>query len=49
MTIIIIYFIYDEHNELIQELSIILRKAKLYILDKCGKTYDNIIKKIKIY
>ena len=45
MTIIIIYFINKEHQELLEELVMIIKKAKLYIQDKAGDSYDNIIKK----
>jgi len=48
MTIIIIYFIKKEHQELIEELVMILKKAKLYIQDKNGDSYENIIKKAGI-
>ena len=48
MTIIIIYFISKEHKELIDELVIILKKAKLYIQDKSGDPYENINKKTGI-
>ena len=44
MTIIIIYFINKEHQELIEELVMILKKAKLYIQDKAKDSYENIIK-----
>ena len=48
MTIIIIYFINKEHKELLEELVMILKKAKLYIQDKVGDSYENIIKKAGI-
>jgi hypothetical protein len=48
MTIIIVYFINKEHKELLNELLLILKKAKLYIQDKAGNSYDNIIKQIGI-
>ena len=48
MTIIIVYFINKEHKELIEELVMILKKAKLYIQDKGGDSYENIIKKAGI-
>ena len=47
MTIIIIYFIYKEHSELLEELSMIILKAKLYINKETRNTYENIIKEIK--
>jgi len=48
MTIIIIYLINKELQELIEELVMILKKAKLYIQDKIGDSYENIIKKVGI-
>ena len=48
MTIIIIYFIDKEHKELLDELILILKKAKLYIQDKLGESYENIIQKAGI-
>ena len=48
MTIIIIYFINKEHKELLNELLLILKKAKLYIQDKAGNSYENIINQIGI-
>ena len=48
MTIIIIYFINKEHKELLEELIMILKKGKLYIQDKIGDSYENIIKKAGI-
>ena len=48
MTIIIIYFINKEHPNLLKELAMILKKAKLYIQDKVGDSYENVIKKAGI-
>ena len=48
ITIIIIYFINKEHKELLAELLLIIKKAKLYIQDKAGDSYENIIKKAGI-
>ena len=48
MTIIIIYFINKEHKELLDELVMILKKAKLYVQDKVGDSYENIIQKARI-
>ena len=48
MTIIIVYFINKEHKELLNELLLILKKAKLYIQDKTGNSYENIINQIGI-
>ena len=46
MTIIMIYFINKQHSELLKELIMIIKKAKLYIQDKTKNTYENIIKEI---
>jgi hypothetical protein len=46
MTITIIYFINKEHQELLGELVLILKKAKLYIQNKVRDSYENIIKKV---
>ena len=46
MTIIMIYFINKQHSELLNELIMIIKKAKLYIKDKTKNTYENIIKEI---
>ena len=48
MTIIIVYFITKEHKELLDELLLNLKKAKLYIQDKAADSYDNIINHIDI-
>ena len=48
MTIIIVYFINKENKELLDELLLILKKAKLYIQDKAGDSYENIINQINI-
>ena len=48
MTIIIIFFINKEHKELLDELLLILKKARSYIQDKVGDSYENIIKKAGI-
>ena len=48
MTIIIILFVTKEKKELLQELVMIIKKAKLYIQDKTGISYDEIIKQAGI-
>ena len=48
MTIIVIYFIYKNYKEIIDELIMIIKKGKLYIKDKTGDSYDNIIKIFEI-
>ena len=46
MTVIIIYFIYKEHPELLKELVMIIKKGKIFIRNKTGDNYDNLIKEI---
>jgi hypothetical protein len=46
MTITIIYFVNKEHQELLGELVLILKKAKLYIQNKVRDSYENIIRKV---
>jgi hypothetical protein len=48
ITIIIIYFIYKEHFELLKELSRIIKKAKLFIKKEIKISYEQIIKDIGI-
>ena len=45
---LIIYFIEKEHPELLDELLMIIKKAKIFILKEAKETYDNIIKEISI-
>jgi len=47
MTKIIIYFINNEHQELREELDLIIKKAELFIQNKVSDSYDNIIKKLR--
>ena len=46
MTIIIVYFVNKEHPELIPELIMIIKKAKLYVENKTRISYENLIQKI---
>ena len=46
ITILIIYFINKDHPELSEELQMIIRKAKLFIINETKDTYENIIKDI---
>ena len=48
MTVLIVYFIYKEHIGLLKELIMIINKAKLFIQEKAGDTYENIINEIGI-
>ena len=48
ITIIIIYFINKEHPELLNELFMIIEKAKNYIKNNTKDSYENIIKEIGI-
>ena len=47
ITILIIYFIYDKHQELLQELIMIIKKGKLFIQNQTKINYEDIIKKIQ--
>ena len=46
ITILIIYFINKEHPELIEELLLIIQKAKKYIKENAKDSYENIIKEV---
>ena len=46
ITILIIYFINKEHPELIDELLLIIQKAKKFIKENAKDSYENIIKEI---
>ena len=48
LTILIIYFINKEHNEALNDLILIIKKAKLFIQKVTNDTYENIIKEINI-
>ena len=48
ITILIIYFIYKEHPELLKELIMIIKKGKLFIQEKTKENYENIIKESRI-
>ena len=45
LTILIIYFINKEHSELLNDLLMIIKKAKIFIEKKTKDKYENIIKK----
>jgi len=46
MTAIIIYFINKEYPQLNPELNMIINKAKIYIINKSGISYENLIENI---
>ena len=48
LTILIIYFINKEHSELLADLLMILKKAKIYIQKEAKDSYENIIKELGI-
>ena len=48
ITILIIYFINKEHPELLDELLMIIEKAKIFISNEAKESYENIIKEIGI-
>ena len=48
ISVLIVLFIYSEHQELLDELFMIIKKAKIFIKNETGESYENIIKKISI-
>ena len=48
ITILIIYFINKEHPELLDELLMIIAKAKIYVSNEAKESYENITKEIGI-
>ena len=48
MTILIILFIIREHKELLDELLMIIKKAKIFIQKETNDTYENLIKEIQL-
>ena len=48
MTILIIYFIQKDHRNLLNELDLIIQKAKIYIKKETNQSYEESIKKIRI-
>ena len=48
ITILIILYIYKENPNLLNELFMIIQKAKIFIKKETKNSYDNIIKKIGI-
>ena len=48
LTVIIILLIEKEHKNLIGELSLIIKKAKIFIKNETKMTYENLLKKCGI-
>ena len=48
LTLLIIYFINKEHSESLNDLMLIIKKAKLFIKKETNDTYENIIKVIDL-
>ena len=48
MTVLMIYFINKEYPDILKELVMIIKKAKIYIQEKTNDFYENIIKEIGI-
>ena len=46
LTILVIYFIYKEHSELLADLIMIIKKGKIFIQKETKDNYENIIKEI---
>lgn len=47
MTILVILFIYNEHKELVDELFMIIKKAKIFIKKETDVSYEEIMKNIE--
>ena len=45
MTLLVIYYIYDEYPELVDEIIMIIKKGKLFIQNTCNESYEDLIKK----
>ena len=48
ITILVILYIYKEYKEMLSELLMIIKKAKIYIQKEANNSYENIIKEIDI-
>ena len=48
ITILIIYYINKEHNESLNDLLMVIKKAKQFIQKVTNDTYENIIKEVNI-
>ena len=48
ITILVILYIYKEHKEMLSELLMIIKKAKIYIKKEASNSYENFIKEIGI-
>ena len=48
ITILVILYFHKEHKELLNELIMIIKKAKIFIQKETGRSYENIINKINI-
>ena len=46
MTVLIIYYLNKEYNELLKELIMIIKKAKIYIQTIANCSYEDIIKEL---
>lgn len=45
ITLLVIYYIYDEYPELVDEIIMIIKKGKLFIQNTCNESYEDLIKK----
>ena len=48
ITMVILYHIYTKESKKLGELALIIKKAKIYIKEKTGKGYEEILKLAKI-
>ena len=48
ISILVVLFIYSEQKELIDELYLIIKKAKIFIRKETNDTYENILNKLGI-
>ena len=45
MTLLVIYYVYDEYPELVDEIIMIIKKGKLFIQNTCNESYEDLVKK----
>ena len=48
MTLLVIYYIYDEYPELVDEIIMIIKKGKLFIQNTCNESYEDLVKKARL-
>ena len=45
MALLVIYYIYEEYPELVDEIIMIIKKGKLFIQNICNESYEDLINK----